>query len=238
MRFIFSTILLCVSGVAFADAEMTFNDGAVGLISDGKVLFGDTDSSVLFEDGNEYFIVINPKKQTYMRVDKGFADQMKSQVNAEMERMLANMPERQRETAKQQMKAMMPQRQEERTTSARRTGESDEVANFDCEIAEMVYDDGTVESVVCVAAHDELGLSSADYRTLSGAMMAMQEMAAMGGGGSAENDFDKLGGIPIRSSGKHHNSELVSLDVSSVDKERMKIPENFTEVSVQDMMRR
>lgn len=237
MRSIILSTLLSVPCLAIADAEMQFSDGAVGLISSGTVLFGDQDTSILFTEGQDYFKVIEWKKRTWMRVDKGFANRMKSQVNAEMEKALAAMPAGQRAIAEQRMKTMMPQMQEERATIARRTGESDTVANFDCDIAELTYDDGTLESVVCVATASELGLSSADYRTLTGAMQAMAEMAQMGSGGSSENDLEKLGGIPIRNSGKHHNSELVSFDDSNVDVERLTIPEDFREVSIEDMMR-
>ena len=237
MRRALPIALLAVSAVAVADAEMNFSDGSVGLISDGKVLFGDAEASILYEQGQDHFVVIEPKKRTYMRVDEGFGDSMRSEVNAEMEKMLASLPPDQRAMAEQRMKAMMPQMREERTASARRTGKSDEVASFDCEVVEMVYDDGTLDSVVCVATRDELGLSDADYETLVGAMKAMREMASMGGGGSPESDFDELGGIPIRTTSRHHSSELVSFDDSGVDKTRLEIPDNFTEVSVQDMMR-
>ncbi|MCH9694789.1 MAG: DUF4412 domain-containing protein [Gammaproteobacteria bacterium] len=237
MRALLSMLILGISSLALADSEMSFSDGSTGLISNGKVLFGDVNASVLFENGQDYFVVLEHDKKTFMRMDKGFAADMQSQVKAEMEKMLAGMPEAQRAMAEQQMKAMMPQMQEAPKTSVTRTGETDEVANFDCDILEIVSDDGSMDSVVCVASRDELGLSLGDYQTLIGAMEAMQEMAAMAGSASVESDFDLLGGVPIRSKNKFHSSELVSIDNSDVDEARLQIPAGYTEVSIDDMMR-
>lgn len=237
MRSLFLVLLMVFPGLVVADAEMSFSDGSTGLISDGKVLFGDVNASILYEDGQDFFVVMEHDKKTYMRMDKEFARDVQSQVNAEMEKMLASLPEAQRAMAEQQMKAMMPQMQQAPKTSVRRTGDSDQVADFDCDIVEVVSDDGSIDSVVCVASRGELGLSSADYQTLRGAMEAMQEMAAMGGGGSAENDFDQLGGIPIRTKSKYDSSELVSFDDADVDDARVQVPADYTEVSVKDMMR-
>ena len=73
MRSLLLSVLLCTPATVFADVEIHFNDGSTGLVSDGRVLFGDEESSVLFEEGQEYFIVIEWKKRTYMRLTPGFA---------------------------------------------------------------------------------------------------------------------------------------------------------------------
>lgn len=236
MRLLSSILLFGLSSVVFADAELAFTQGNT-LISDGKVLFGEKDISVLYEDGQDFFVVIDHGKKTYVRLEKGFADEVVSQVNAEMEKALAGLPEAQRAMAEQHMKSMMPQAQEAPKIEAQRTGESDNVAGIDCNVVKLVDSDGTVDSVLCVAPHDALGVSSADYQTLIRAGKAMQDMAAMSGKDSAQDDFEKMGGIPIRFNSKYQNSELVSFDDADVDAARLQIPANYTEITVQDLMR-
>jgi len=70
-------------------------------------------------------------------------------------------------------------------------------------------------------------------------MKAMREMASMSSQNTPDEDFQQLGGIPIRSrnTAYGHDSEVVSVSTSPVDTSRLQIPEGFREVSMHDMMR-
>jgi hypothetical protein len=164
---------------------------------------------------------------------------MMAGVKAQMDEMLASVPTAQREMFEQQIKSRMPQMQAPRTTTVRKTGSSDEVAGFDCDEAEIIFDDDTVQSVVCIASADELGFSEADFDAMTSAMKAMAEMAAMATNVTMEDDFKKLGGIPIRSRNTTygHDNALVSVKTSGVDVSRLQIPDDFKEISLEDMMR-
>ncbi len=235
-------ITLFSSG-AIADADMQFSDGTSGVISSGRVLFGDEESAILYTEGQAHFTVIDGRRKTYMDVTPEFIEGMKSKLDAQMaqmEKMLAGMPAQQRAMVEQQMKSRMPQMDGGRKTKIERTGSNATVAGFDCEEAEIRYeDDNSVESRVCIATADELSLSSTDFRALSSAANAMLEMASVGGNRPAESDFEKLGGIPIRRTGgaAGGDSELSSIDTSDIDPSRFEIPANYKKQSIEDMMR-
>lgn len=119
MRSLLLSVLLCTPATLLADVEMHFDDGSRGLVSNGRVLFGDDETSVLFEVGQEYLTVINWDKHSYMRVSPSFAADMMTQANQQMEQMLAAMPPEQRAMMETQMKGHMPQLQAPRILISR-----------------------------------------------------------------------------------------------------------------------
>lgn len=239
MRTIIAVILLLPASV-FADVEMRYSDGTVGLISDGRVVFGDDEDKILYEPGEEGLIVISSRDRTWMRLEPGFVSDMAAQVQTQMDAMLADMPPEQRAMVEAQMKGMMPQMpQEMPAMQIRRTGASDEVAGYDCDEAEIGFDDGTVEEVVCIASARELGISNRDYEALVAAMQGMADMASLNPNSKPQADFTSMGGIPIRTRGPNvgEPSELVSLDTSSIDAERLRVPDGYREITMEEMMR-
>lgn len=230
--------LFMLPAAAGADVEMRYSDGLIGLVSDGRVMFGDAENSVLFTPGDPGMIVLSRAERTWMRLEPGFADEMMAQMQARMDQMLAGMPPEQRAMVEQQMKSMMPQLNEAPPEmSIARTGAEDEVAGYDCEVAEIRFEDGSVDEVVCVATPDELGIADDDFEALMSAMQGMAEIASVNPNAAPVTDFGKLGGIPIRSRGADGGpSELVSIDTGSIDEARFAIPDNYREVSIADMM--
>lgn len=236
----FAITLLLASVVARADVEMQYSDGSLGLVDDGRVLFGDEDAAVLFVPGEEGMVVISHEEKTWVRLKPGFANAMVSQVQAQMEAMLAGMPPEQRAMVEQQMSGMMPQMAGEMPKlSIRKTGSTEKIAGYDCAEVEIVSADGSVEETVCVATADELDIDDDDYEAMLRAMEGMAEVATLGGGGGAQLEFAKLGGVPIRtrSPNGRDNNEIVSVDTSSVDAARLQIPDGYRETSIEEMMR-
>lgn len=231
--------LLLLSAIARADVEMQYSDGSMGLVDDGRVLFGDEDAAVLFIPGEEGMVVISHEERTWVRLKPGFANAMVSQVQAQMEAMLAGMPPEQRAMVEQQMSGMMPQMQgEPPKMSIRKTGNTEEIAGYDCAEVEIVSADGTVEESVCVATADELGIDDDDFEAMLRAMEGMAEVATLGGGGRAQLEFAKLGGVPIRTRAPNDrdNNEIVRIDTSDVDSTRLQIPDEYRETSFEEMM--
>lgn len=233
-------ILLLLPAAAFGDVEFRYSDGTFGLVRDGHVLFGDDSDAILIQPGSDSMIAISHEDRTWMRLEPGFVNDMAAQMQAQMEQMLAGMPPEQRAMVEAQMEGMMPQLspQDMPKMTLSRTGETDEIAGYDCEVAEISYDDGTVEETVCIADADELGLDDADFDALVSAMQGIAELASIAPGAAPQADFGAMGGIPIRTSaGYGETSEIVSVDTSSIDASRLAVPGDYRELSMEDMMR-
>lgn len=239
MNRVFAIVLTMCCGAAAADVEIKFTDGTVGLVNDGRVLFGDDKGSVLFVPDEEGMIVISHEDRTWVRLKPGFANAMVDQMQAQMDAMLAGMPAEQQAMVRQQMAGMMPPKPGEAPKmTIRQTGNDDVVAGYDCEEAEIVYDDGRIEEVVCVATADELNISDKDFAAMIQAMAGMAEIASIGGGSAPQLDFDKLGGIPVRTRNreKGDDNEIISLSTSSVEADRLQVPDSYREASLDEMM--
>ena len=232
-------VLLLLPAAALADVEFRYSDGTFGLVRDGHVLFGDDSDAILFQPGSNTMIAISHEERSWMRLEPGFVEDMAAQMQAQMDQMLAGMPPEQRAMVEAQMKDMMPQLspQDMPKMSLSRTGETDEIAGYDCDIAEISYDDGTVEETVCIADPGELGLDDADFEALVSAMQGIAELASIAPGAAPQADFGAMGGVPIRTSaGPGETSEIVSVDTSPVDASRLAVPEGYRELSMEDMM--
>ena len=68
MRTIIAVILLLPASV-FADVEMRYSDGTVGLISDGRVVFGDDEDKILYEPGEEG-LIDREERRGELRLDR------------------------------------------------------------------------------------------------------------------------------------------------------------------------
>lgn len=235
----FAIVMALLSGAVAADVELKFSDGTIGLVNDGRVLFGDDKGSVLFVPGDEGMILISHEERSWVRLKPGFANAVADQMQAQVDAMLAGMPPEQRAMVEQQMKGMMPPKPGEAPQmSIRKTGNSAEVAGYDCDEAEIVHENGNVEEIVCVASADELDISGKDFAAMIRAMEGMAEIAAIGGAGAPQLDFDKLGGIPVRTRARDKGSdnEIVSLSTSSIDARRLEVPGSYKETSMEAMM--
>lgn len=242
MRIRLLVVLLLAPVIALGDFEMRFSDGSHVAVADGNVRFGDDDDFILALDGEESMIIVTGEDRSWMRVDAGFADEMQSAIEAEMEEMLAGMSPEERAMVEAQLGQMMPQMgkpPEMPQMTVRKTGNSSSAAGYDCAETEIRNEDGSLDELVCVASAGELGIDRGDFDTLAAAMRRMSDILSMMPTAAPETDFAKLGGIPIKTIQSAHSgqSELVSVDTGSVDASFFRVPDGYSEMSMQEMMR-
>lgn len=239
MRLPTCLLLLLAPALSQADFEIQYSDGTIGLVRNGAVLLGDSTNSVLFRPGEDGMIVIDREQRTWMRLAPGFAAEAQARMKAQLDEMLADMPPEQRAMIEAQMGDLMPGADTEmpRMTVAR-TGQTDVVAGFDCDVAQIMFG-ADAEEIVCIAGADELGVSGADFSALTNAMQSMAELASINPGGPPAADFSQLRGIPVRTRALSDSSEseLVSIDTSAIDASRFEVPAGFAEITLDDIMR-
>ena len=61
MRHAFILMLVALPTTALADFEMRYDDGTVGLVADGRVMFGDDQDRFLIEAGKEEMLLIDDR---------------------------------------------------------------------------------------------------------------------------------------------------------------------------------
>ncbi len=240
-------LALVVSGAAHADATFHFNDGSFAMISDGRVAVGDGQGVALFQPGRDAFLMVNHEDQTVMEVTPTFMSDMGAMMSAQMEQMLAGMSPEERALVEQSMPGMLSSggmQPEPMEATSRRTGESDSVAGYDCDIYELTqqittpFGVQTTSELVCVATVSELGISRSDFDAMSNAMNAMVSMVGFDDASQTTMDFGELGGIPIRTVDKSSGilSELESLSTDAIDDAAFRVPDGYQRVTMEDMM--
>lgn len=234
-------LLLCAPAAALADVEMNFSDGSSMVVREGRVLFGDSVNSVLFEPGREGLIVLNRQQQTWMSMKPGFADEMAARTVKRLESMLPDLPPEERAMAEQQIEDMRAQKDRAPPEfKVNRTGNRDEVAGFDCHEAEIMDGEGVAKEIVCIASAEELGIEDEDFDALSAFMDQLAEIAAMAPEDDSFIDLEVLGGVPVRSENVDYGeqSQLQTISTAAVDPARLEVPEGYEEVSIESMMGR
>lgn len=230
---------LAIPAAGMADVELRFSDGTVALVSEDRVAFGDGQDRILVEPGADSMIVLNARDRTWVRLTPGFVSEMVEQMRAQIEGMLADLPPEQREEVRAQMDDLLPRMPSDMPEmSLERTGDSDEVAGYRCEEAEIRYDDGDVEETVCIASVDELGMPAADFEALVDAMQSMADMAAVEPGSIPQADFAAMNGIPIRTRTLNDGviSELVGLETGNIDPAHLSVPDDYREITLEEML--
>jgi hypothetical protein len=226
------TIFMATARTAFADVTMELSDGGLAQVSDGHVAFGTKETYVLIEPGQNNFILVNNDDQSFIEVPPDFTQRMADTMAATMKKMMAELPPEQRAIFKMTMKGM-PGMQQPVEKTARRTGNQNTVAGFDCSEVEISASGRGVEELICVATADQLGISAADHAALVGAMSAMAKMGNVGNYGIGIMNFDDIGGMPIRT----QNSELVGINSDSIPADRFEIPTGYREISIDTLLR-
>jgi len=233
--------LLALPAAGLADVELRFSDGTVALVSEDRVAFGDGQDQILVEPGADSMIVLNARDRTWVRLTPGFVTEITEQMRAQVEDMLAGLPPEQRDEARAQLDEMLPTTPADMPKmSLERTGTSDEVAGYRCEEAEIRYDGGDVEETVCIASVGELDIAPADFEALVEAMQSMADMAAVEPGSIPQADFAAMNGIPIRTRTADEGviSELIGLETGDIDPARLRVPEDYREITLEEMLSR
>jgi len=239
MRLRILLVLFTLHAPAFADLEMQFDDGSVGLVRDNMVLFGDDQSAVLYNSHNDELIIISREDRSWMRVEADFVKSLAAQMKKELEQILASVPPEQRAMVEEQLQGMIPQAPDTTPSiDVRRTGKTDRVAGYDCHEAEVTIDGSNNPELMCIATADELGINQADYATLNSAMRGIAEITAMNPNAGASADFSRMGGIPIRTHNlaQDYRTALTAILHEPLDSSRLAVPADFTETTLEEML--
>lgn len=233
MKWFMATISVLFASSVLADAELRFDDGSEILISDGRVMFGDDDSSIIYPGSGTTMTVLEHENRRYMIIDEEFVDSVSEQMEAamaEVQSQLAMLPPEQRERMQAMLKQRMPgARPEVAAREFRSSGRSEEVSGFTCTSGEL-FKDGEKELEICVSSPGKLGMSKKDYKSLLAAFSAMSSLVGKFSPGAGELfDLEVVGGVPIRSNNfaLDKESRLVWANFEKVDAKRLAVPDDY-----------
>ena len=223
MKTIFTTIALLAlaipssAGVLY-EVESSYGETATqaGIAVDSlkmkmDVASGEKDWNgyMLFDGDSREMIVVNHDNKTYFVIDQEQMEKLTDTVNqamASVEQALAALPESQRAKMEKMMKSRMPDMGSPREPSElKKTGESDNVSGFDCEVYE-VWRSGVRERELCVTDWNNVagGSEVADVFYEMGEFMTemLDSLPKMGGGGSLGDatyeHIKEMNGFPVR----------------------------------------
>jgi len=182
-----------------------------GLRMKMDVASGDKDwnGHMIFNGDSHEMIIVDHDKKSYFVIDQEQMRKLTDTVNqamASMEQALSAMPESQRAKMEQMMKGRMPSMGTPREPSElKKTGASDSVNGFDCEVYE-IWRSGVRERELCVTDWDNVagGREVADVFYEMGAFMTemLDSLPKMGGGGSLGDatyeHLKEMNGFPVR----------------------------------------
>lgn len=169
----------------------------------------DWNGYMLFHGDRREMIVVNHDNKSYFVIDEAQMKKLAGTVNqamASMEQALAALPESQRAQMEKMMKSRMPDMGTPREPSElKKTGASDSVNGFDCEVYE-VWRSGVRERELCVTDWGNVagGRQVADVFYEMGAFMTemLDSLPKMGGrdsfGDAAYEHLKEMDGFPVR----------------------------------------
>ncbi len=221
MTFFVVTLLIAAlsasAGVVY-EVESNYGDTATkagiavsGLQMKMDVASGEKDWNgyMLFNGDSREMIVVNHDNKSYFVIDQEQLKKLAGTINqamASMEQALAAMPESQRAKMEKMMKSRMPDMGTPREPSElKKTGASDSVNGFDCEVYE-VWRSGLRERELCVTDWNNVagGRQVADVFYEMGEFMTemLDSLPKMGNAGSiadaAYEHLKEMDGFPVR----------------------------------------
>ncbi|MFK7958212.1 MAG: DUF4412 domain-containing protein [Lysobacterales bacterium] len=216
-------------------------------ISDGRVVVSSPgDGYAIFDTNKEQFITINEADKSYMVMDQAQIQKivdMQQQVMAQMESQLSALPASQRAQMKKMMSSMMPKvGGEAKPRSYERSGETKEIAGYDCEVIE-VYSGDRKASQQCVTSADELDIPEEDYATIRSMMDFVMDLSNSFGQISDEFlDFGEPGKDEFPVEFIHYGKisgtstgQLKSVSFDDIDPALLEIPAGYKEMELPDM---
>lgn len=244
---VFCSIAQADTAITFADVDRNGKTKQSGRleIGHGKIRMGGMDSQegyMIFDPEAEAIIAVNTDDRTYFVVDEAFAAQvgdMQSQVMAQMEAQLAQLPPAQREQVKKMMMQRMPQMDTGSAPKAqppefRSTGKSRTVADWRCDVIQ-VYQGREMKAEQCVVDPGELDIPRSDFET----MVKMQELAlkiadklgpmgqGMAGFSQMMSDRMPVEYIDYDNGRPDQKGRIESVNHAAIDAARFEIPSGF-----------
>ncbi len=230
--------LASIASAAQADTTLTYV-GASGqykvyITPDAVRIDGDGNGWQLYRRADPAIISVSPKDQTYTRLDKNTAGEIRHQMDAlraRIENRLQQLPADRRPAARAAMAAKIPGLDgKQQSIGLDHTGATDKVDGISCDVIQIVRG-GQPADKICVASADALGLSSASFGTVKSMFSLLRNMLSGTGLEGIGLPYRNLSGMPIRFhdslSGEQRALAAVSHD--AIPSSRFAIPDNYVE---------
>ncbi len=254
------TLTLPASAGVLYEVESSYGETATkaGIAVDGLKMKMDVASGkkdwnghMIFDGDSHEMIVVNHDNKTYFVIDKEQMKKLADTVNqamASVEQALSALPESQRSKMEQMMKSRMPDMATPREPSElKKTGGSESVNGFDCEIYE-VWRSGVRERELCVTEWDNVagGSEVADVFFEMGEFMTemLDSLPSKGSGGSLGDatyeHIKEMNGFPVRTREYDDNGKLAGQSSLVSSKKADFDPADFeppTKYKRQDLMK-
>lgn len=230
--------LVGVFATAAADTTLTYagsNDQYTVYMTDTAIRIGGDDAGwQLYRQDDPAIISVTPTDQTFTRLDKRSAVQIRQQMDslrARVESRLSQLPPAQRKAARQAMSARIPgldSRSE--SVGLEHTGSKDEAAGVSCEVVQIIRG-GQPADRMCVARRDSLDISKASFATLKSMFTLLQAMLKGTGLEGIGLPYQNLAGMPVRfiDSVSQEQRSLVSVTHTDIPDDRFDIPDSYIE---------
>ncbi|MEZ5758389.1 MAG: DUF4412 domain-containing protein [Emcibacteraceae bacterium] len=216
------------------------------LFSDGNMkMKGMEGNEMIFDGAAQNMTVISHQDKSYMIFDKSTAGSVKSQMDAAMEKALANVPPEQRamveKMMKQRMSSMGGQQQMQMPqvkTEIKKTGKNDTINGYACDYYEA-YRGDQKQGEYCITSWSDLDVGE-DIQTsfknmaefMKGFMEELSKMSPVRMDDNPFNYMNEMEGFPVLSrqfsNGQAtHESMLSSISNQDIDESEFIAPEGY-----------
>lgn len=226
------------AGPAVADTTLTYV-GASGqtkvyITPDAVRIDGDNSGWQLYRRDDPAIISVAPTDQTYTRLDKNTAGEIRHQMAAlrsRIEKRLQQIPKQKRGAARAAMTDKVPGLNgKNASVGLDRTGATDQVDGISCDVIQIVRG-GKPANKMCVASAHKLGLSDASFDTVKSMFSLLRKILSGTGLEGIGLPYHSLSGMPIRFvdsiSGERRSLAAISHD--SIPDSRFAIPDDYVE---------
>ncbi len=194
--------------------------------------------AMVYDANTEQTFVLDLGEQTYYRMTRERADALADQMQAAQQQMQQVMEhaksvmseEQRRQLERYMSNSGLGVMQKPPNLALRTSGRTAQVYDVDCEWVEMLMDGKTI-SELCIGNSADLGLSSAEQRTVE---RLSELLLAMGNRFSETSLERRPDGIPV-SMHDHQNNERIRLsavDEHPLDASLFEVPPNFKPMSL------
>ncbi|WP_423822614.1 DUF4412 domain-containing protein [Salinisphaera sp. SPP-AMP-43] len=236
-----AAMILALTGLfsaAQADTTLTYV-GASGqyqvyITAEAVRIDGDGDSWQLYRADDPAIVSVTPSEQTYTRLDKNAAGEIRHQMDAlraRIENRLQKLPKDQRPAARAAMVAKIPGLSgKSRSVGIDRTGATDQVNGIACNVIQIVRG-GQPADKMCVASADALGLSKDSFATVRSMFALLQDMLEGTGLEGIGLPYRDLSGMPVRfvDSVSGERRSLAAISHADIPDSRFAIPDGYIE---------
>ena len=230
-----------VTGAAMADSTLIYNDNNGNetsriMLSDGLAKMThntEVQTALIFDAKGNSFTILDHERKSYMVLgEKEIAalGNVAAMIDRMLEEQLAQMPAGQREQMRGMMKSMIEKQMPKQTAmpTYEKVGQSQTLHGFTCEqVIQMV--DGKKQSDFCVADHQALGVSEAEYQGIQSFMKVAEKLAGQFGQNQSMN-FASIGEVlPVQYQMDHGTGTLTSVNHNDLPAQTFQVPEGYTQ---------